>query len=796
MKIGIVAFINLFMCFASHSQEFSITGSVNDPQGHPIVQADVILKNLKDEIQTYTVTDSLGKFKLYASAGKYRLALYHLAYQPYSDTLRLIASSEELKLSLVPKQENLSEVVITAKKPLLEKKLDRLVINVENQPAFVGKSALELLQHSPGIYTTGNGELQMLGKSGVRLLLNGRLQYLSGQELQDFLSSLSADEIVNIELLTTPPSNYEAEGNAGYLNIITKKAKKEAWKLRTGIHYEQGKYSRVKANVGLQYQMDKLTTHINYNSGKINSFENIAQYNRFGPPENRQHYRSFNKERRHTFYQHIRSQLDWELNKNSSLSLASRILVQQGNRPGNNQTFQVQENGAILQEINTTTLEKRVYVNYSNDLYYEYQLDTLGKKFMINGSWAGFGLQDQQAFLNTFDSDLQETLQEQLRSDFDNTSSIKAIKLDFLLPYSKSTWETGLKYTFTKAINSFVFENYEDSTWEIDTGLTNDFTYREQNAAAYLSFQTKLSEKWQLKAGIRAEYTDTKGISPTLEQVNKYDYFQLFPTFYLQYEWNENYQMDLAYSRRINRPDYSSLNPFITYQSPLFSNQGNPLLRPEFTHSVEWNHTWKHRYIFTPFYNYTEAYYSEVPLQLENSNETRYTFGNLGTYQNIGLQIILPVQLSTTLDWQHSFIGVYQSYRLSYQDIRQEPEGFFWRYQSSLSVKFSDAFHAEISGYYESSSLQAFYRSAPRSDVSLGATYKFLQEKAQVSFSVADVFYTHRAKVNIEYPQQALGFYRRNDTRRVQLGFSYEFGQATKEKKTFTSASEEEQSRG
>ena len=139
---------------------------------------------------------------------------------------------------------------------------------------------------------------------------------------------------------------------------------------------------------------------------------------------------------------------------------------------------------------------------------------------------------------------------------------------------------------------------------------------------------------------------------------------------------------------------------------------------------------------------------------------------------------------------------MYQSYRLSYQDIRQEPEGFFWRYQSSLSVKFSDAFHAEISGYYESSSLQAFYQSAPRSDVSLGATYKFLQEKAQVSFSVADVFYTHRAKVNIEYPQQALGFYRRNDTRRVQLGFSYEFGQATKEKKTFTSASEEEQSRG
>ena len=114
MKIGIVAFINLFMCFASHSQEFSITGSVNDPQGHPIVQADVILKNLKDEIQTYTVTDSLGKFKLYASAGKYRLALYHLAYQPYSDTLRLIASSEELNIIIKSDVHGSSEAIKNA----------------------------------------------------------------------------------------------------------------------------------------------------------------------------------------------------------------------------------------------------------------------------------------------------------------------------------------------------------------------------------------------------------------------------------------------------------------------------------------------------------------------------------------------------------------------------------------------------------------------------------------------------------------------------------------------------------
>lgn len=797
MKTLLLFLINFLISLQMHSQELSISGAVSNQQGHPIAQADVILKNLIDEIQTYTMTDSLGEFRLNTFAGTYRLELYHLAYQSYSDTIRVVESSpKNLKIKLNAKQEDLSEVVITAKKPLLEKKLDRLVINVENQPAFAGNTALALLQHSPGIYTAGNDELRMLGKSGVRLLLNGRLQYLSAQELTDFLKILHADEIVKIELLTTPPSNYEAQGNAGYLHIITKKPKKEFWKLHTGLQYEQGKYSRIKGHTGLQYQTGQLTTNIAYNGGKINSFENIKQYNRFGPSEDRQNYRSYNREQRHILYHQIRSQLDWELNKNSSLSLASRILFQEGHRPGHNTTFQLNENNQIRQEITTSTLEKRQYLNYSNDLYYEYQLDSLGKKLMLNGSWAGFEMQDQQDFLNTFRRDAQETKQEQLRSDFDNTSTIKAVKLDVQLPYPNSTWETGIKYTFTKATNTFVFENFEDSNWKLNANLSNDFTYREQNAAAYISFQTQLSKKWQLKVGLRAEYTDTQGISPTLEQINNYNYFQLFPTFYLQYEIHEHYQTNLAYSRRINRPDYGSLNPFITYQSPLFSNQGNPLLRPEFTHSVEWNHTWKDKYILTPFYNYTEAYYSEFPLQIENSNETRYTFGNLGNYQNIGLQAILPFELSKTIGWQHSLIGLYQSYQLSYNEMRQEPQGFFWRYQSSLTVEFSSAFHTQISGYYESKSLQAFYESAHRTDVSLGATYTFLHEKAQLSFSFSDVFYTNRAKVNIEYPHQALGFYRRNDTQRVQLGFSYEFGQATKEKKAFTSASEEEQNRG
>ena len=252
-KYGLV----LIVCFLSlqfNAQQLSISGQITDTDGNSVIQADVILKTLNGEIETYTSTDTLGNFRLKMLAGKYRLEVHHLAYLSYADTLHILNTSlEKLKIELKSKQENLSEVIIKTKKPLVEKKLDRLVINVENHPVFVGSSGFEMLSRAPGIYSTGNEDLQMLGKSGVRILVNGRLQHLTGDELTLFLKNMSAEDIVKIELLTTPPSNYEAEGNAGYINIITKKLKEESWKVRSGFHYGQGKYARAKGNIGFQY---------------------------------------------------------------------------------------------------------------------------------------------------------------------------------------------------------------------------------------------------------------------------------------------------------------------------------------------------------------------------------------------------------------------------------------------------------------------------------------------------------------------------------------------------------------
>lgn len=798
MKQLSLFFLSLFIHQVLMAQSIEVHGEVKDNQQHPVRNADVILRDVQQKLITYTATDSLGKFTLKVPVGIYILEVHHLAYQKLAKHIQLADSlNEPIALILYPAEESLSEVIISAQKPLLEKKLDRLVINVENRSAFAGNNSFELLKNTPGIYTARDDQLQMLGKSGVRVMLNGRLQYLATNEISDFLKTIAADEIITIELITTPPANFEAEGNAGYINIITKKERKEGWELKTALTGYQGKYSRLMSRTGFQYQGEQLRTDISYSYGKINSFEAIKQFNAFSNNGITQRYRSFNQELRRTYYHTVRNQIDWQVNKKSVLSFALRTMIKEGERPGENKNFQLGEAGNILQKIQSSSLEERAYLNYGTDIFYEYTLDSLKKKMMLSGSYAGFSTNNQQGFSNRYFNEYVSLFQEQLRSDFKNQSAIMAFKADFYLPFKKITWETGLKYAQTKTDNSFLFENFDSLQWQIDPNLSNDFLYREQNAAVYISMQKNIAEKWKLKVGLRGEYTSTEGDSPSLNQLTTYHYFKLFPTFYLQYGVNDQYQMNLSYARRINRPDYSSLNPFITYQSPLFSNQGNPLLRPEFTHSLEWNHTLKNRYVITPFYNYTQAYYSEFPYQIEGTQETRYTFGNLGSHQNVGVQAILPFKINKQINWQHSLLGLYQQYIISYDSIQEKPEGVFWRYQSSFTVELNKNLNIEISGYYESKSIQAFYEADDRADVSIGMNYSFWKEKASLSLGVSDIFYTNRAKVEINYPNQSLGFYRRNDTRLFKIGFNYKFGKhKVKEKKSFDSASEEEQQRG
>lgn len=791
----------LFFLFTSISEMIGqgvipIIGTVVDVEKQHVFAADVLLKLAKsNEIIAYTTTDTLGNFLINATPNTYILEIRHLAFQSYKDSLNLSKKSILEQIILNPKEEGLSEVMITVSKPLLEKKIDRMIINVADRPVFAGSNSFDLLKRAPGIYTSSGDQLQLMGKSGMRLMLNGRMQNLTKNEITTFLKTLSAEEIKTIEIITTPPAKYEAEGNAGIINIITKTQTENGWSANFRLTGYQGHNNRFIGLIGFRYQKDQLNASLSYSGGNINSFEQVEQYNDLILPEGKKSYQSYNYERRSQLLNILRTQIDFNLNKNSIFSFAARTSVIESDHPSTNNTIQTDIGGSIIDSFQTFTEKDLNFTNYSADLYYEYTFGALNKKVSLSASSAEFGTQNNQNFTNLFGLH-RTSREERLRSFFNNGTKIQAFKLDLSLPTKAVFWETGAKYGLTDANNNFIFENFQTNKWWNNPSLSNTFSYKEYNSAIYISMQKEFSNKWELKAGLRGEFSKTEGYSRTLDKKTEYDYFKLFPTFYLQYAASTKYKLNITYSRRINRPDYNDLNPFISYQSPLFSNQGNPLLRPEFTHSVEFNHIFKEKYILTPFYNLTQSYFTEFPKNVSGSTETRYTFGNLGNHKNFGLQAILPIRIAEKIQLQQTFLGMYQSYDISFDTISETPDGLFWMYQFSINTSLSKKLKAEMSGNYQSQSLQGFYKVENTADLAIGLRYSFLKEKASLNLSLSDILYSNRSKVAIEYPFQSLGFTRYNDTRLLKIRFSYRFGKKNlKENTSFGSASEEEQSR-
>lgn len=791
-RIYILTF-TIFISTAASAQQHTLKGKLTDSQHLPIEFATTYL--LKDDtvIVEQTYTDSLGVFMMTAVAGDYQLRIEQFGKEMLTKNIDL---TKDVDLGVLEIDESvlLEEVTITTRKKLIERKVDRFVFNIENSPLLSDGNAFDAIKNAPGVYLGNNESINIMGKSGVKVMVDDRILHLNPNELTSFLKSMGADNIKSLEVITTPSSKYDAQGNAGIINIITKKGRSEGWNANVGFTGYQGKYSRLIGNAGFNFKSNRIDFISNYAVGDVRSFEKIEQSNKFTSPNSKEtiEYSSLNYEKRKEIYQTFTGQLDVKLNDHSNIGITGNLFSDYSPRPSNNQTESSEETSFI--SLNNHKLE---LFNYALDLYFNHKLDTLGKTLNINAGISTFNVDDKQNLTNQFYTNQQFENETYLRSIFENKTKIYSGNIDFKLPYDKFTIETGAKVAYTKTENDFLFQNFLSDQWENNDLLSNQFDYREINTAGYFSFNSQLSNELTFQLGLRGEYTTTKGFSKTTNIETDYNYFQLFPTAYFQYKPEEkDYSFNLSYSRRISRPSFDYLNPFISYQSPLFSNVGNPLLRPSFTNSLEISSILNNKYIMTVFGNATSKYFSEFPIRVDNTDETRYTFDNIGKGYNIGVQAIIPVKINPWWDISNTFLAMNQNYDLSYENIRQKLNKVFLLINTSNTFKVNNNISAELSGRYHAPSIQGFYQIGNFFDVSAAINIKMFQEKALLSLSGHDLFYTNRSIVNIQYPNQDLGFTRYNDTRLLKLSFRYKFGNTDlKNKQKQQSGSIDEQNR-
>ncbi|OBW43141.1 hypothetical protein AB670_00333 [Chryseobacterium sp. MOF25P] len=513
---------------------------------------------------------------------------------------------------------NIESVTINGKKKLLlERKADRFIFNVEASVASQGMDGAETLANVPMLKVDDNlGSISIAGKSSVNVMVNGRMLNLSGTNLINYLKTIRSENIAKIEVITTPPAKYEAQGNSGLINIILKKNPNLGWSGSVNTGLNQRTYSGGNSTGSLNYQTEKLSLSFktSYIDGAKRSEEN---YSILGASQN--YSRSVRKDMWKELTPNLN--LSYKLNKNSEIGMEYIYAHQKSGMDIVNETRNV-DTDLSAENLLTKTFHREKTPTHTLSAYYDLKLDSLGKKLSFAGNF----------FKNNSDTDVNFSTLKLSDNSVQNVNTrsivepqVFSLQGDLELPFSFGTIETGLKFNQFKNATDLQYFNIINNQYVPDFQRANLFEYKEENYAAYFSYAKSFGEHWETKAGLRYENTQAQSFTPSTNTSNTYNYGQWFPSAFVSYKKEKNV-FSFSYSRRINRPSMSNLNPFRWYENPYSYSSGNPLLKPSYINNLELGYTYNSKFSASIYY-----------LKLKNGfGQVSYLDGltQIGTYLN------------------------------------------------------------------------------------------------------------------------------------------------------------------
>ncbi len=604
------------------TQAQKVTGIAKDENGSPLVGTTVSLHRAVDSVVIkLAVSKENGGYAFSGiSEGNYKVSASNVGYKTVFSAVFSVGASEVIvpELILSKLATALSNVTVTATKPMVEVKADRTILNVEGTINATGSNALELLRKSPGVSLDKDENISLAGKNGVQVYIDGRVTPLSGTDLAIYLRTLQSSQIEAIELITNPSAKYDAAGNAGIINIRLKKNKSFGTNGSVNAGWNIGTYAKYNGGGSL-----------NYRNKKINIFSNYS----FNDGPNQQ---SLNINRTvldSLFDQHgtirmvgnannFKVGADYFLDKKNTLgiivngTLSDPTMTNYSHTVISNTTTNTVDR--ILIADNSSTLKRH---NTNVNLNYSYN-DPRGTSLIVNADHGFYKMGNDQYQPNHYYDPsgqllLGSTIYHMLSPAEININSIKA---DYERNFIKGKLSFGAKSAFVKTDNNFQRYNVEGSNEELDKDRSNHFVYKENINAAYVNLNKPINKKWGAQVGLRLENTNATGNQVTTgEEFNRH-YTQLFPTGYLQYQPNKKNTYVLNYGRRIRRPDYQSLNPFINFIDRYTYSRGNPNLKPQFSHNVELSHSYQSFLTTTLNYSRTTDIIQNVLEQIEEKN--------------------------------------------------------------------------------------------------------------------------------------------------------------------------------
>lgn len=729
--------------------------------------------------------------------GNYLIKTTNVGFLPfYSKSFVVDSLSSQINvdpISLKSVAVNLKEISISVFKPTVEFKKGITVLNVENNLISSGNTVIELLKRIPGVTVDNQNNILINGKSGVRFLINGRLQYLSGAQMINVLSSMNAESISTIELIKNPPAKYDAAGTAGLINIVLKKGKLKGF---NGSFYDlvgQGNYFRNTSVLSLNFKSNKFSVFSNFTWMSLNLADNYQFHrsiNNF--PAND----VINEDGKDQMFRQIITGnigMEYDLSPRTTVGLN----VNAGPNSTDHNVFSkiTIPSGTTFPYNYLTSLTKsgEHFTNPSLNINALHKFDSAGTQLQFSADFTNFlGLdtkQNDNYFYNNYD--VQISLPYSNRSYTRRDFQIFTQKLDLTKVFKKEfTLEAGAKTSFVNNVNVFNLEQTDAAgNYYVDTFFSNTYNYKERIIAGYLTL-SKNFKKVNVQAGLRGEQTNVDALNTHNGFKLTRDYFNLFPSGSIDYTINKKNSLQMLYSYRIDRPDYQSLNPSKVFWDRLDYRSGNPFLRPQYSHNI--NLDFNHNGFIVNSLSFIQTTNSFFGYSYTN-NLTKI---NTDTTVNIGLRNHLAYTLfiQKQIKWynfQFTGVAIYRNFIAKLNGENANSESFFYELNLNNEFILPKNFKLQLFFYYNSPFRESLQQYKSNTSLNFAIQKSFFNDKLFLSLGFYDMFYTERVASTTTFSNQTTYFQSKSDSRRFRFTLNYKFGKMKFQQRSKRSNDEE-----
>ncbi|MCE3228479.1 MAG: TonB-dependent receptor [Bacteroidetes bacterium] len=773
----------------SQHQKFSLTGRVKDVHNKNIEIGNVIVLSLKD---SSLITGNLindGAFRI--DGLKDSLFLIKISSLGYKDTVWLTARPKNdtlLVLNDIVMRNgiDLSAVEVIAKMPVIEDDGEKVKVNVENSILSSSGTIMDILRQTPRIMVDNNDNVIVLGRGPAII-------YLDGQQITsvDVLKTISSSEVKNVEIISNPSSKYDASGRA-IINIVTKKNSLMGYNGNVFQNIIYGKHLLGYSSVRLQVRKRKwgVSGSYGFNPGKIwssDTYERNYVKNTNVTNMNNEIYNVVDQKSVNYF----RFGANYFIDSSSSLNFQYDGFYSKTEEQVTNSNL-ISTNDIFQYELKTNTLGKPVLYNNSFNLNYSKKLDTLESEFMATAQYSGFSANTVELIEQSYKT-INSSLSQNKRNNSGSDISLFTAQVSLDKSFSRK-WklETGIKNAYVYKTSLIRFENYSGGQWISDSSYLNGFKYDENILAGYVQARYK-GKKWNARLGVRGEFTQANGYSETLQKtIISREYFNLFPSGFISYEFADNFLSALTYSRRIIRPVYQDMDPFINFIDSLSSFRGNPYLLPEYTNSLEWSLTYFKQVSLSVGYARTDG---AIKLVVDRLNDGTDAFvamkKNLNNSELYSFALNLPFETSwwTTYNSAGYYIGSY-SYSSSSAFINNKKPNFYFYTYHDFRVKKLFSFGATFT--YNSGGVDGIFMSNRFYVLSANIKKKFFNDKLVVRFIANDILSSGIPSGKSNVQGYDISYLSRVNSHYYLLSLNYKFGKLkTQEAKDKSINSEE-----